>query len=44
MIQSIQSTSKKVQLSLDGIIEENFNNILNSPTLMPLDIAKEQKL
>ena len=44
MIQSIQSTSKKVQQSLDGIIEDNFNLILNAPTLMPLEIAKASPL
>lgn len=42
MIQSIQSSSQKVQLSLETKIEENFTLMLNSPTLMPLEAVQTE--
>lgn len=44
MIQSIQTSSQKIQSSLDVKIEEQFNHMLNSPTLMPLDHVKTEPL
>lgn len=42
MIQSIQTSSQKIQSSLDVKIEEQFTIMLNSPTMMPLDPVKTE--
>lgn len=40
VIKSIQSSSKKMQQTIDHRIEQNFNTILHAPTLMSLATLK----
>jgi hypothetical protein len=43
LIHSIQTSSKKIQQTLDSKIEDNFNHLMHSPTLMPLARAETEK-